>query len=93
MKNRPSDVLLRALKEDEKESITAQFAHSELFRKRAIQILMDRYVATMKKQKQPDYSQPAWSEFQADCNARMRTLEEVMKDVFNHEVFSTGEIE
>jgi hypothetical protein len=39
------------------------------------------------------FDYPAYSEAMASLSARLRTYDEILRDIFNHDVLSTGEDE
>lgn len=93
MKHKPSDVLLRTLSPTERDSLIAQYSHADLYRLRAVQLLTARYRDALKGIQTLTFTTPAYSEAMASLSARMRAYDEVLRDVFNHDVFSTGEDE
>lgn len=93
MKHKPSDVLLRTLSPSERESLAAQYSHADLYRLRAVQILSTRYRDNLKALQNMTFDFPAYSEAMASLSARLRTYDEILRDIFNHDVLSTGESE
>lgn len=84
MSDKANITLLRASKGEERESLEASYAGAEVFRLRAIQLLQQKWNTTHTKQmSQQKYETPAWAEYQADCNGVLRTLEEILNEIFN----------
>jgi hypothetical protein len=85
MSNKPSALMLRQETSPEaKESMTAIFANAEPFRDKAVEMLKAKKRAIeVRQRKQKNYELPAWSEMQADCNGSIRTIEEILREVFN----------
>ena len=81
----PSSAILRhATTAEAKKTIIASYAGAEVFRERAVAILQNKWKAIHTRQTATEaYNLPAYSEFQADCNASLRTIEEVLNELFN----------
>ena len=85
MKSQLSHVMLRHHKKDEdKKSLEASFANANYFREVAVGYLRKKHQLLSSKQRSTSsYELPAWSEMQADSNGALRTIEEILSDVFN----------
>jgi len=80
--------LQRAVPEEDLDSLVAQFTEADLVRLAAIKVLMTEYRNTEQKAESAEsYKLPAFSEFQADCNATRRTIRRMLKDLFGVDIY------
>ena len=93
MSSQPSSQMMRhEVGKDAKESMAAAFTNSEVFREKAVAILQAKWRTIHAKQvATTSYTMAAWPEFQADSNASLRTIEEILKEVFNVGGINSGE--
>lgn len=92
MSNKPSAVIMRHVKGEEAvKSMEAAYASAEFYREQAVAHLIREWDRIHEKQEsERAYESPAWPFLQADCNGALRTIEQILKDVFNVEVRSHG---
>jgi len=83
MEAQPSQVMLRSEDRDGKEVLQAAFTEAESFRNIAVAYLQKKWGNTQTKQThERNYELPSYSERQADYNGSLRTIEEIITEVF-----------
>lgn len=74
--------------EELRQTICTEFRNSEIFRAAAVRALLnDLRSLEQDREAESNYSLPAFSEHQADCNGSIRVLRRVLKDVFGVDTY------
>lgn len=85
--NKLSSFMRRNSSGDKLQALEASNSSAYEFKMRAITLLLaKRDIIHAKQRSQDAYQLPAYSEFQADCNSTIRTIDETLKEVFNYKV-------
>jgi hypothetical protein len=88
MSDQPSHLILRHIADaDERKAVLASYADAALFREKAVAVLQRKWHQLHGEQTaNRSYGLPAWPYQQADHNGALRTIEEVLHEIFNIKV-------
>lgn len=83
-----TQIMLRGMNDQEaKDAAKAAFNDAEEFRNLAVAFLKKKWQRVhSERSSKTSYESPAWAEYQADSLGTLRTIEEILKEVFSEEV-------
>lgn len=75
---------------DDRAAVSSSYREGEEYRKVAVAWLLNRYRSERHRQvAENNYTLPAYGEHQADCNGCVRTIEEVLSNLFGVNLYGT----
>lgn len=79
----PKILLLHAHDKESRELAKSAYTSAYDFRELAVKYLQaKKHRVEVEQRSKKSYELPAWAEFQADSNATIRTIEEMLREVF-----------
>lgn len=74
-----NSLLTRGMLPEAAKDFKVHYNNAEVYRKRVKEIIKGKLSVLRSQQSAADYTKPAWSEFQADCNGSIRQLEMMLE--------------
>ena len=79
---------------EQKAAIESAYRESQLYREVCVQWLLNKLRSEEhRRNAETNYSLPAWGQHQADCNGSIRTIEEVLKNLFGVKIYGAEQVE